>query len=352
MRKLILLLSLLSALVLPLCAADSLLLAGGDAASVRLYSPYGQALDPLSAIDADGYIIQVQDTDAVFTSAFGDIAVSPDSLVAVTGFNYDSPSIYLLDGQIQVTTDSLSNLTIFTSSASYTISGPGEYIFVYTDSADIAINNSASNVAVYDALRRASSTIRPYHYSNLLENQLDLPLLSLTETDGSTVSGSYSFRGLSLDYSFTTEGSGYVSYPSGLVSESNVGSFFLSFASDSGLAGLDSVVYTWQDGRIDFTYPSSYTADEISAVVTDFLIYLDNYLSGIFTPPAPEFAAPVTTVEAQQNETEAGGTQTQAAQPETETPADSNVPVPPAPFMVRPWVTVQDQEPAEITLSR
>lgn len=350
MRKLILLLSLLSALVLPLCAADSLLLAEGDAASVRLYSPYGQALDPLSPIDSDGYIIQVQDTDAVFTSAFGDIAVSPDSLAAVTGFNYESPSIYLLDGQIQITTDSLSNLTIFTSSASYTISGPGEYIFVYTDSADIAINNSAYNVAVYDALRRASSTIRPYHYSNLLENQLDLPLLSMTETDGSTVAGSYSFRGLSLDYSFTTEGSGYVNYPSGLVSRSDVDYFFLSFASDSGLAGLDTVVYTWQDGRIDFTYPSSYTADEISAAVTDFLIYLDNYLSGIFTPLAPEFAEPVTTIEAQQSEPEAESTQ--APEQEAEAPSDSSGPVPPAPFMVRPWVTVQDQEPAEITLSR
>ena len=182
------------------------------------------------------------------------------------------------------------------------------------------------------------------------QQTLDLPLLSMTETDGSTVAGSYSFRGLSLDYSFTTDGSGYVNYPSGLVSRSDVDYFFLSFASDSGLAGLDTVVYTWQDGRIDFTYPSSYTADEISAVVTDFLIYLDNYLSGIFTPLAPEFAEPVTTIEAQQSEPEAESTQ--APEQEAEAPSDSSGPVPPAPFMVRPWVTVQDQEPAEITLSR
>ena len=206
MRKTITLLALLTILLTGLSAAG-LALASGDPASVSVYLPTGQYAGPRTSIESDGYIIRC--------------------------------SGYLLDGIVTLDVTSLASLTVYTTSASYRIGGNGQYIFAYTSDVDACINNSDTTIAVYDALRRSSSIIRPYHYSDLMTNQLDRPIVSQTSTqtddDHYTISGGYSFRGESLVYEFSTSGSGSVTYPASLVTKADIDSFMASYVAHTSI---------------------------------------------------------------------------------------------------------------------
>lgn len=276
MRKAWLALLILITSLCPVLAQNALYLSDGDTSSVSVYSPDGQINDPLVLIDSDGYIIQSSDKSVTFTSPFGNINVAPETLMAVTGFNFESPSVYLLDGQITLDITNLATLTVYTTSASYTLSGEGEYIFVYTTEEDRAVNMSENEVAVYDALRRKDSTISPLHYSDLIANQLNMPLYPPAQV----VEGSVSFNGLTLTYSFSEDGRGEVDFPTGYVTEADLDAFMASYVSQSGLSEPMGVIYTYpEDGHVDFYYADTYTADEIQAVVDDFSSFLINYLT-------------------------------------------------------------------------
>ena len=126
MRKTITLLALLTILLTGLSAAG-LALASGDPASVSVYLPTGQYAGPRTSIESDGYIIRCSGTDAVFTSPFGDVSMQDGTLLAITGYDFDNPSIYLLDGIVTLDVTSLASLTVYTTSASYRIGGNGQY---------------------------------------------------------------------------------------------------------------------------------------------------------------------------------------------------------------------------------
>ena len=343
MRKLVLALMITLAALVPAFAQDALVLSEGDAGSVRLYTPSGEPADPLSMIDSDGYVIQSTDSSAVFTSPFGDILISPGTLLAVTGFNYDAPSIYLLDGQMTVNLSGLVGLTVYTTSASYSLSGQGQYIFVYTSNMDVAINNSSSDVALYDALRRQESTISAYHYSDLITRQLDMPISAPEEE----LTGSWSFRGYELQYEASTNGSGFVTYPAGLITNADIDAFMASYAASRNLTSLGDVKYeNIQDGWLVFSYPAGYGEEDIAYVINDFLGYLGDYLAAIFVPAAPQFTSVDATVRPdvapapqllEPVVTTAVPQAPQLSEP-TVTPAAGAVPEPP--FLVEPWVTV------------
>ncbi len=379
MRKLVLALMITLAALVPAFAQDALVLSEGDAGSVRLYTPSGEPADPLSMIDSDGYVIQSTDSSAVFTSPFGDILISPGTLLAVTGFNYDAPSVYLLDGQMTVNLSGLVGLTVYTTSASYSLSGQGQYIFVYTSNMDVAINNSSSDVALYDALRRQESTISAYHYSDLITRQLDMPISAPEEEaeapaetpvetpaevpaetpaeetvaevpavpEHITLTGSWSFRGYELQYEASTNGSGFVTYPAGLITNADIDAFMASYAASRNLTSLGDVKYeNIQDGWLVFSYPAGYGEEDIAYVIDDFLGYLGDYLAAIFVPAAPQFTSVDTTVRPdvapapqllEPVVTTAVPQAPQLSEP-TVTPAAGAVPEPP--FLVEPWVTV------------
>ena len=361
MRKLVLALMITLAALVPAFAQDALVLSEGDAGSVRLYTPSGEPADPLSMIDSDGYVIQSTDSSAVFTSPFGDILISPGTLLAVTGFNFDAPSIYLLDGQMTVNLSGLVGLTVYTTSASYSLSGQGQYIFVYTSNMDVAINNSSSDVALYDALRRQESTISAYHYSEApaetaAETPVEVPAQTPAEETVAevpavpeyiTLTGSWSFRGYELQYEASSNGSGFVTYPAGLITNADIDAFMASYAASRNLSSLGGVKYeNIQDGWLVFSYPAGYGEEDIAYVIDDFLGYLGDYLAAIFVPAAPQFTSVDTTVRPdvapapqllEPVVTTAVPQAPQLSEP-TVTPAAGAVPEPP--FLVEPWVTV------------
>ena len=155
MRKLVTLLAIFLT-VFTLSAGDALVMSRGDIDSVRLYSPTGSAEDPISEILEDGYIIISGSSDSSFSSVFGEIDLKPYTTLAVTGYNLTAPSLYLLDGQMTLSLAGIGNMVVYTSSASYSVSGSGEYEFIYTAEADMAYNYSAGDITVYDGIRNAS----------------------------------------------------------------------------------------------------------------------------------------------------------------------------------------------------
>lgn len=356
MRKTITLLAILTIFLAGLPAAG-LVLASGDPDCVAVYLPSGQYSGAHTSIESDGYIIHCNGTDAVFSSPFGDIGMQDGTLLAITGYNLDRPSIYLLDGVVSIDVTTLSTLTVYTTSASYSLAGSGQYVFAYTSDMDACINNSDTTVGVYDALRRSSSVIRPYHYSDLLTNQLDKPIISHTSTqsedDHYTISGAYSFRGYSLQYGFSTCGSGSVTYPAGLVTKGDIDAFMAYYVSTTSIREVMDVIYTVPlDGTVEFTYPAIYSEGDISMVVEDFILCLDDYLSSLFVPAAPEMLEASTTtevVEPEQEETTSSldlqlVLEVDEPEPviEESTTIPEGVEVPEPPFMVEPWVTVTD----------
>lgn len=364
MRKTITLLALLTILLTGLSAAG-LALASGDPASVSVYLPTGQYAGPRTSIESDGYIIRCSGTDAVFSSPFGDVSMQDGTLLAITGYDFDNPSIYLLDGIVTLDVTSLASLTVYTTSASYRIGGNGQYIFAYTSDVDACINNSDTTIAVYDALRRSSSIIRPYHYSDLMTNQLDRPIVSQTSTqtddDHYTISGGYSFRGESLVYEFSTSGSGSVTYPASLVTKADIDAFMASYVAHTSIREVTNALYSIpEEGTVLFTYPAIYSEDDIMMVVDDFILYLDGYLSSIFVPSSPSIGIATVTIEepveeetvpVQESSDDASLDLQLVLEVEEEeeeeivpepVAADEGVEVPEPPFMVEPWVTVTD----------
>ncbi len=307
--------------VATLSASQALFLSEGDIDNIRIFTPQGEKSDLSDEILSDGYIIKTENTSAVFSSTFGSISLSPFSILVVTGYNVEEPSLYLMDGSFNIELTAELDLVIYTSSASYTLSGSGEYAFTYTDSSDLAINYSDKPVQVYDALRKSESTLDGNHYSDLLSNDLNVPLEVPAETaseeedaipveeDAVPVEedvipveyarGIYTFASVSMEYSFATSGRGFVHYPASYVTASDINSFFASFLSDCGLEGLAGLVtysIDEENGLADFVYADTYTKDELTSVISAFIAYLENYLAALFTPSAPSFISVDSTV--------------------------------------------------------
>lgn len=342
MKKAALFLVIILSLSAMLFAADGLYIKSGEA---ELYNPWGMSVEAGGSISDSGYVVR-SNQDTTLDSPFGQIDLTGGSLLAVTGFSTSEPSIYLVDGQMSVRLTTLSRLTVYTSSASYYLTGSGEYHFLYTADSDIAINNSAFPVSVYDALRREESVIQPYHYSDLIAHDLDIPLVAqhdvIQEGEHYTISGTYSFRGLNMSYSLSSAGYGHVSYPAGYVTQNDLAYFFSQYAKHCPFP-VEGVTYTLDsDGELSLTYPDIYTQEEISSVAEDFLIYLDNYLASVFTPASPLFSSVKAEVERVPAAPAAPVSDTVSTiEEETGTPAE-DAEVPPAPFLVAPWTLVED----------
>ena len=310
MRKLVTLLAIFLT-AFTLSAGDALVMSQGDIDSVRLYSPTGSSEDPVSEILEDGYIIISGSSDSSFSSVFGQISLKPYTILAVTGYNLTSPSLYLLDGQMTLSLEGIDNMVVYTSSASYSVSGSGEYEFIYTSDADMAYNYSASDVAVYDGIRKTSSLIEPQHFSNLLTNELNVPFeLPQAEEEEPeavqpaeepvVVSGSYYLRDNSVDYDLSTAGYGTIRYSVPELPSFDADAFIKGYAEYTSVPQVRSVIYdASEDGIINLVYPAC-SEDDLNYVISDIYDYAVQCIETIpSVPAAPQFIKVQTTVDRQ-----------------------------------------------------
>ena len=309
MRKLVTLLAIFLT-VFTLSAGDALVMSRGDIDSVRLYSPTGSAEDPISEILEDGYIIISGSSDSSFSSVFGEIDLKPYTTLAVTGYNLTAPSLYLLDGQMTLSLAGIGNMVVYTSSASYSVSGSGEYEFIYTAKADMAYNYSAGDITVYDGIRKTSSVIEPQHFSNLLTNELNVPMVMPQAEEEEAeiiqpaeepvvVSGSYYLRDNSVDYDFSTAGYGTLRYSIPELPSFDADAFIKGYAGYTSIPQVMSVIYdASEEGIINLVYPAC-SEDDLNYVIADIYDYAVQCISALYVPATPQFIKVQTTVDRQ-----------------------------------------------------
>lgn len=159
-----------------LFANNGFTLTQGDIDSTGLYNSLGKKVDILEAeISSDEYIIITGDSPATFTSPNGEIYLSANSIFSLTGFTTENPSVFLVDGQVNIIslTGFKNPLLIKTPTSEIKVTEPGEYSAVYTQDDDKFYNFSSYDAKVYDSLRKKNQTIRTYNYADFLANTFD-----------------------------------------------------------------------------------------------------------------------------------------------------------------------------------
>lgn len=321
MRKILCQLLVLVLATAGIFASDGLMMTAGDLDSVGIYAPDGSPLDPGEASVSEGCVIITEGTRTVFSSPFGEMDLGRDSIVAITGYNLETPSIYILDGEVGLNLpEDVAGLTVYTTSASYTLSGKGEYIFFYTADSDMAINNSDFPISVYDGLRKTESTISGHHYSDMMANLLDQPFsnagsiettvpaqageattpsqtTSTQEPSETTsepsapaqepviVSGTHSFRDLAFSYSISTGGEASMSWPTDAISADELDSFLSPLAAEYGIG------YSIGEGIVNFSFASGASQADAQAAANIMTDLLDDWLATILVPAAPSFSS-------------------------------------------------------------
>ena len=112
------------------------------------------------------------------------------------------------------------------------------------------------------------------------------------------VSTSYSAYSQTLEFEFSTAGSGKITYPAALVSRDDIDRFMMSYASASDYAEVKDVIYdTADEGTVTFTYSPDFTEEEIRMVLDDVKAYLDLYIPRLFSLRAPQFTDVDTTAD-------------------------------------------------------
>ena len=93
MKKILTLFLILLTASFAASSAPALTVSEGNIDGLTLYSPQGTKIDSLTDIGESGMVISTSDAVA-FASDYGDISLGGDSLLAVTGFDVQSPSVY------------------------------------------------------------------------------------------------------------------------------------------------------------------------------------------------------------------------------------------------------------------
>ena len=168
MKKFISLLMILLTVSFAAFAAPALSLSEGNLDGLTLYAPDGTKLDSLSDVGESGMVIRTGDAAVAFTSDYGDIHLSEDSLLAVTGFNLTDPSLYLVYGEMSIVLHGGFPMKIFTPSSSVTLQAAGEYSFSSTDSAEVYRNFSDETVQAYDGIRGITEEVGSMEELNYL----------------------------------------------------------------------------------------------------------------------------------------------------------------------------------------
>ena len=158
-KKLTLAIVMIVALSTTLFAATPFFFSSGDYDSIKLYDPNGKRVDALTQMYSSGYIISTDNHEASFFSEFAEITLKPNTLMVLLGI--ESPEFYLLDGSIIISAKN-KNVTVYTTTAKYSLTPYSSAEIVYTETEDSIANLSDKKITLYDALRDFNGDVPAY----------------------------------------------------------------------------------------------------------------------------------------------------------------------------------------------
>ena len=321
MKKILATIMVLLCVLTASSAAPALSLSEGNIDGITVYAPDGRKLDPLTDVGESGMVIRTGEASAAFVSDYGDIHLDGNTLLAVTGFDIESPSLYLVYGGMNVIKKDDLSISVFTPASRTSIMAAGEYAFVSTDEAERFANISDSTVTAYDAIRGTETAVGPMEeidylawprsVSGLSEDDLmsisvtgvlpsmeeaeevpeaEAPAEEMAEEEvpaeeiagEEAVSREYRWGGYTLT-AVIADGKAVLTYPA-IVSNSDAEAFFAAENSRYDLTGLGVRYSFGEPGTAAITYPSKYTAEEAASMLDILAEDLIAYL----TAPAEE----------------------------------------------------------------
>ncbi|MDD7536811.1 MAG: hypothetical protein SPK48_04420 [Bullifex sp.] len=276
-KKLLLTVITLFTLSLSLFAAGPIYFSHGDYDSLYVYDPFGARVDALTMMSRDGYIIQTGEWESEFTSDSFSMTVYPNSLLAVVG--YSDPALYLLDGGVLVQSGE-SGLTVYTTTAKYTLPADTSAEVIYTAEEDSITNLSGNEIAIYDALRNRKSSISAYTAVDMLTMGYD-PVMYAQRVEKEYMK-TVSFKGTEVVLNADREGI-TMTY-SGTVRRSLITDFFTILDTEI----RDQFTYRISDESVYLRFSKPLSEAEYTAVTDEVASRLLTYIISLYRPSAPK----------------------------------------------------------------
>lgn len=264
--------------------AGSLLKGNGETSSISLYDPSGTRTDVEQEVLESGYIITTKSTPAIFTATFGTFTLDADSMMVITDYDEQKPSLYLIDGSSSIVIKGTTKLTLYTPTESYRLES-GSYAIEYREDTSIFTNMSENKVTLRDALRGKSYTVAAMSRVDLINDTVE-PILGKKTRTG--LEGTLTVRGVDYNYSIN-KGKAIVAYgftlPASDVKE------FLSYLGkkDARFAGIQYTIYPTSS---EFAYPEEASNEVALEYLNDAAEILNIYLGKFRVPSAPQMKAP------------------------------------------------------------
>ncbi len=256
----------------------------GDASNISLYNPSGIKADLEEEINESGYIITTKSQAALFTAPFGSFTLDPDSMMVITDYDEEKPSLYLIDGSSSITVSEKTKLTLYTPTESYRLD-TGTYAIEYTEESSIFTNLSENNITLRDVLRGKTYTVGRMSRVDLLANTVE-PILGKKSKE--TLKGTLTVRNTDFEYSIG-KGKAIVAYsftvPSGEVAD------FIQYLEkeDSRFTGIE---YTCYPTSCEFKYPPEASNEVALDYLNDAAEILGRYLGKFNVPAIPQILPP------------------------------------------------------------
>ncbi|MGN0907514.1 MAG: hypothetical protein ACI4NM_10225 [Bullifex sp.] len=275
-KKLLLTVITLFTLSLSLFAAGPMFFSSGEYDSLYVYDPFGVRVDALTMMTRDGYIIQTGEWESEFMSDTLSMTVYPGSLLAIVG--YDKPALYILDGGVMTETVS-GDLTVYTTTAKYTLPEGTRAEIIYTSDKDTITNLSGNEIQLYDALRDRKATVGAYTQVDLITMSYD-PVMYAERLEKAYTS-SVSFKG--AEAVLTADRDGITVTYSGEVRRSVITDFFALL--DESMR--EKFTYRIYEGSVYLRFADRMKEADYTALTDEVAERLLSYIISLFRPSAP-----------------------------------------------------------------
>ncbi len=282
MRRKKLLLTVITLFTLSLSLfAGPMFFSSGDYDSLYVYDPFGVRVDALTMMTRDGYIIQTGEWESEFMSDTLTMTVYPNSLLAVVG--YDKPALYLLDGAVLAKTGD-ADLTVYTTTARYTLSSGTAAEIVYTSDTDTITNLSEGEIAVYDALRDAKGIVGSYTQVDMLTMSYN-PVMYAERLE-KAYTKTVSFKG--AEAVLTADRDGITVTYSEAIRRSVITDFFALL--DESVR--EKFTYRISEGSVYLRFAERMSEAAYTAATDEVAGYLLSYIISMFRPSSPALDVP------------------------------------------------------------
>ena len=283
----------------------------GNLDDIQLYAPDGTRIDSETEINDSGFIIRTERGGQVFSCDFGDIYINDASIIAITDFTVADPSLYLLDGGMNIVLPGNEiSLSIYTPTTLYTIAEPGEYAFTSTADTEQFYNYSEFPAYAYDSIygkeievpamsginlmeaqQPAEVTADEYYASSVLDNAVFGSETTEPETTEPEIEAEEPIvikkQILGYPITFTiNDGMTEIEYPSSVVTENDAVEF-MAFESEKRPADAALVTYSTDSGKTTLYYSSDIPRETICSYVPLLTADIEEFIS-IKYPAIPE----------------------------------------------------------------